>query len=121
MVSRPVLYGETLWEGRLTGKPVGLVPALGGSSPPLSTKFTHMKNQEVEWLNSQPQIDDKEEVPPTMPETPTEDDKDENGDDYPECECNDCPWSGDLNELEPDDETSVGCCPDCGSENVYVF
>ncbi len=34
-------------------------------------------------------------------------------------ECNDCPWTGNDNNVEFDDMDNIPICPDCGSENIY--
>lgn len=37
-----------------------------------------------------------------------------------ECECNECDWVGYVDELDID-EDDIGCCPECGSEDIYYF
>lgn len=37
-----------------------------------------------------------------------------------ECECNDCAWHGQKNELETaEDDEEISVCPECLSEDIY--
>jgi Zn finger protein HypA/HybF involved in hydrogenase expression len=39
-----------------------------------------------------------------------------------ECECNDCGWQGNKEDLEGYiDDGIFDCCPKCGSDNIYYF
>ena len=36
-------------------------------------------------------------------------------------ECNDCGWIGDDDDLVPNQDFTMGCCPECGGEDVEEY
>lgn len=47
--------------------------------------------------------------------------KPEKVDELLKAECNECDWKGYEYELAQDTVDEVPICPDCGSDNVYVY